>query len=380
MSVSDISECTNPSYETETKALPVRRYCNICNDCDSGVRPDPFVSKYTSFIYLHLAHLDHVLRERVEEDEASLGTKDYVVLSMFESFFSAINLMARTQRDGASGPKGKHSGGFSYSKSAVDTVAFQELISSKLLAENGRLPPRIRSAMGREIRNGMGEIDYSDNSDALEGISRHKTISRKHVGSSSSLLTCEMARIGDLEGLRKELAALTDQKYVLSRRDENSRSPLDYACAGGHVEIIRELTMKFGVDANSCSEKDGYTALHHAAAGGKLQAVTFLVLVVSARDDVAGHDGRTPYDVASRNDVRKFFESRKKEANSTETVPSRTLSGISRALEECEFAARGDEVYELEQRGYSQYGTGDHKSMTSPNGDVFRQSGPAFHL
>lgn len=84
-------------------------------------------------------------------------------------------------------------------------------------------------------------------------------------------------------------------------------TPLKVAVVWGDVEAVCSL-LDAGADPNIRCE-DGYTALHHAAAGNHVQ-IGRLLINKGARTDVQNVDGQTPYDLArllGRREMQDFL-------------------------------------------------------------------------
>lgn len=67
----------------------------------------------------------------------------------------------------------------------------------------------------------------------------------------------------------------------------------------------KQSRVEAGVNVNA-TDKDGWTALHHALAEGQGD-VAVLLVELGARKDVEGNEGEKPVDVAGEA-VRRYFE------------------------------------------------------------------------
>ncbi|XP_022320747.1 ankyrin repeat domain-containing protein 45-like isoform X1 [Crassostrea virginica] len=88
----------------------------------------------------------------------------------------------------------------------------------------------------------------------------------------------------DVERLRKSFEEDEDPYKeivadLINTRGRDGKSPLDLASTLGRVELARELIVR-GAEVNSANLK-GYTALHHAAAWGKVSLLKVLVDALS---------------------------------------------------------------------------------------------------
>jgi ankyrin repeat protein len=101
---------------------------------------------------------------------------------------------------------------------------------------------------------------------------------------------------GHAEIVRLLLEAGADQTI----EDHYMRAvPAHKAASFGHAGALRALTAhsSFGLVADAQGPFNGYTPLHDAVWHGHTEA-TAVLLAAGVRTDIAGHDGRTPLDLA----------------------------------------------------------------------------------
>ena len=76
---------------------------------------------------------------------------------------------------------------------------------------------------------------------------------------------------GDVEALKELLQAGADK----DEKDEEGRTPLQFACGYGELACAEEL-IKAGADVDA-KDKEGNTPLHYAAGYGQAEAVELLL-------------------------------------------------------------------------------------------------------
>ncbi|KAG9141869.1 hypothetical protein Leryth_013986 [Lithospermum erythrorhizon] len=114
----------------------------------------------------------------------------------------------------------------------------------------------------------------------------------------------QTASVGDVEGLKKALAAGADK----DEEDSEGRTALHFSCGYGEVECAKVL-LDAGAKVDSL-DKNKNTALHYAAGYGRKECVA-LLLENGAAVTLQNMDGKTPLDVAklnNQNDVLKLLE------------------------------------------------------------------------
>ena len=114
------------------------------------------------------------------------------------------------------------------------------------------------------------------------------------LGASGTTPLADAALKGDLEGVRLLLDAGARHDAV----SEAGTQPIHDAALGGSAEVIRELA-KHGADVDVRSRDEEQTALHLAAAMGKVKAVGALVELGADRT-AKDSKGRTALDIAER--------------------------------------------------------------------------------
>ena len=146
--------------------------------------------------------------------------------------------------------------------------------------------------------------------------------------SSSSLLTEEeknelvellisSARCGDAEDVHTILreTSTTSGKYFhefssssmtnhfVNSTDEHGRTALFFACANGHLDVVKILVNEFNADIEKTTKTDESTALHWACLNGHSEVVK--LLLEKGGKNIAfkvNKNNRTPMDEAMHND------------------------------------------------------------------------------
>lgn len=95
-------------------------------------------------------------------------------------------------------------------------------------------------------------------------------------------------------------------KNVVDELDELGLASIHWAADSGHTNII-ELLLKNGADINR-KDVDGQTALHYAASCDHVNCVKFL-LRKGATKDILDNEGKSPYDVASDEEIKGLLKS-----------------------------------------------------------------------
>ncbi|CAK9151170.1 unnamed protein product [Ilex paraguariensis] len=125
-------------------------------------------------------------------------------------------------------------------------------------------------------------------------------------GNEDESIVRHTASVGDVEGLKKALAAGADKDEA----DSEGRTALHLACGYGEVTCARVL-LEAGARVNALDNNNN-TALHYASGYGKKECVK-LLLDNAAAVTLQNMDGKTPIDVAklnSQHDVSKLLENR----------------------------------------------------------------------
>ncbi|VFQ59054.1 unnamed protein product [Cuscuta campestris] len=117
----------------------------------------------------------------------------------------------------------------------------------------------------------------------------------EEVNEEDELTVHNYASVGDVEGLKKALAAGGDRDEA----DSEGRSALHFACGYGEEECVRIL-LEAGAKVDAL-DKNKNTALHYAAGYGRKECVA-LLLEYGAAVTLRNMDGKTPMDVAILND------------------------------------------------------------------------------
>ncbi|KAH7008027.1 hypothetical protein EDB80DRAFT_531025, partial [Ilyonectria destructans] len=86
------------------------------------------------------------------------------------------------------------------------------------------------------------------------------------------------------EGHHAVVKLLVEEGFLIGARDGDGRTPLSYACEGGHIESAQVLLNKKRFAAVNSTDKDLRTPLSYAAAEGHVNVVAILV----------GHGGVDP--------------------------------------------------------------------------------------
>jgi ankyrin repeat protein len=149
--------------------------------------------------------------------------------------------------------------------------------------------------------------------------------------SSSSLLTEEeknelvellisSARCGDAEDVHTILretsttsgkyfhefsssSSKTMNKHFVNSTDEHGRTALFFACANGHLDVVKILVNEFNADIEKTTKTDESTALHWACLNGHSEVVK--LLLEKGGKNIAfkvNKNNRTPMDEAMHND------------------------------------------------------------------------------
>ena len=66
-----------------------------------------------------------------------------------------------------------------------------------------------------------------------------------------------------IETISKELAASKKNKWLISKQDQDGKTPLDLAIESGSSNAVKLLLTKGAM--NQAIEKDGYNAFHHCS-------------------------------------------------------------------------------------------------------------------
>jgi len=107
----------------------------------------------------------------------------------------------------------------------------------------------------------------------------------------------DAARTGDIEAVKKHLAAGTD----VDAKGDGGYIPLHLAANGGQREVV-ELLIAKGTDVNVKNDDNGRTPLHYAAYRENKVVKEVIELLISKGASVNAQDvaGRTPLNVAIR--------------------------------------------------------------------------------
>lgn len=116
------------------------------------------------------------------------------------------------------------------------------------------------------------------------------------VGDAQAMLW-DAAITGDLDAARAAIRAGADVNALDTRRSRSGRRPLNWAAQHGHVAMI-ELLLDEGADLHG-TNLTGFTAFHHAAEEGKLDAARAL-LARGADPTIPSRAGALPIDTARR--------------------------------------------------------------------------------
>jgi hypothetical protein len=117
----------------------------------------------------------------------------------------------------------------------------------------------------------------------------------------------QTASVGDVEGLKKALAAGADKDEV----DSEGRTALHFACGYGEVKCAQVL-LEAGATVDALDNNKN-TALHYAAGYGKKENVA-LLLENGAAVTLQNMDGKTPIDVAKLNNQQEVLKLLEKDA------------------------------------------------------------------
>ena len=112
----------------------------------------------------------------------------------------------------------------------------------------------------------------------------------------------DAAKNGDLQKVK---ALLKDNPELVFSKDNNSRTPLYYAAAKGHKDVV-ELLLANKVEVNPKSI-DGSTPLHEAAMAGHRDVVE-LLLANKAEVNTKNGNGMTPLDYAETRGRKDVLE------------------------------------------------------------------------
>uniref|UniRef100_A0A7N0VHR1 STI1/HOP DP domain-containing protein n=1 Tax=Kalanchoe fedtschenkoi TaxID=63787 RepID=A0A7N0VHR1_KALFE len=128
----------------------------------------------------------------------------------------------------------------------------------------------------------------------------------EEVENEDESIVHQTASVGDVEGLKNELAAGGDK----DEEDSEGRTPLHFACGYGEVKCA-QILLEAGAKVDALDKnKNKNTALHYAAGYGRKECVA-LLLENGAAVTLQNLDGKTPIDVAKLNnqhDVLKLLE------------------------------------------------------------------------
>ncbi|KAL6036600.1 hypothetical protein STEG23_016663, partial [Scotinomys teguina] len=106
-------------------------------------------------------------------------------------------------------------------------------------------------------------------------------------------MVCNLAYIGKLDELKECILA---NKSLVTRTDQDSRTPLHWACSAGHTEIV-EFLLQLGVPVND-KDDAGRSPLHIAASAGQDEIVKAL-LVEGAQVNAVNQNDCTPLHYAA---------------------------------------------------------------------------------
>ncbi|CAM8935544.1 unnamed protein product [Rhodiola kirilowii] len=126
----------------------------------------------------------------------------------------------------------------------------------------------------------------------------------EEVENEDESIVHQTASVGDVEGLKKALAAGADK----DEEDSEGRTALHFACGYGEVKCAQVL-LEAGAKVDALDNNKN-TALHYAAGYGRKECVA-LLLENGAAVTLQNLDGKTPIDVAklnSQEDVVKLLE------------------------------------------------------------------------
>ncbi|KAF1769150.1 hypothetical protein GCK72_000964 [Caenorhabditis remanei] len=113
------------------------------------------------------------------------------------------------------------------------------------------------------------------------------------------------AEEGNAEDIRRYLKVGMDS----NQRDDDSWTPLHYACFHGHLEVVNELLMSPQMTAINAQNKGGATALQYAVIHGNEYLVELLTSHASIDVNIRNNEGYRPIDYSVNNPaIKKILE------------------------------------------------------------------------
>lgn len=159
----------------------------------------------------------------------------------------------------------------------------------------------------KKLGQAMGLGDAGEAATSAERSGPEAEDEEEETGYEDESSVHHTASVGDVEGLKKALAAGADK----NDEDSEGRTALHFACGYGEVKCAQVL-LEAGAAVDAL-DKNKNTALHYAAGYGRKECVA-LLLDNGAAVTLQNLDGKTPIDVAKLNNQQEVLKLLEKDA------------------------------------------------------------------
>lgn len=148
----------------------------------------------------------------------------------------------------------------------IVTLLMEKGASATLANSDGQTPLHLAAC--------RGNVDVARRLLRLDGAAVHL---RTPDSDAAGLSLQSPLHIAAREGHHDVVKLLVEEGFPISGRDGDGRTPLSYACEGGHIESVKVLLSTKRFAAVNSTDKDLRTPLSYAAAEGHVDVVAALV-------------------------------------------------------------------------------------------------------